>query len=232
MFNFKKNSADTSKKDNDINSIDTIDLNRVISICFTYDDLLFSSRFFIGKKHASRNAEVVIGIKGQFAIPKNSSIVLTYNMISGERYSQPGLVTSIDKQLITVELDSTIKKIEERRKNIKVDCELTGEITVINKKIYVDINNICVGGIFIKTDIDLPLKSIHMIHINELELTAKIEIIRQQKNRMGCIEGYGCIFKDINDKNEQKIIQHINLYLLKQRQTLVTRDVYNYKTNL
>lgn len=208
--------------------IKSINLEKVISVNIVNNDEQYSSRFFIGKKRELINWQITVGMKNSFSLKEFENVNIIFNTIDGERYSQAGTITLIENQFITIELDEKITKIKERRKSLKIHCNLTGEIGLLNKTISVDIKNISIGGVFIATEADLPLHNVFLLNINEIEVVANVTVIRQQKDKNGTIVGYGCQFYNLNFKNEEKIFQYINAYLLKERQTLINRDVYNY----
>ncbi len=226
MSLFGKKSSTPSFDEN--TQITSINLEKVVSVIIINKEDKYSSRFFVGKKRNSANYQITVGIKDVFSLNEFDLITIIYNMIDGERFSQTGTIIKIENQFITIDLDEKINKIEERRKSLKIQCNLTGEITIMNKTISVDIKNISIGGIFVATEADLPLHNVLFVKINEIDIVADITVIRQQKDKLGTIIGYGCQFYKLNDRNEEKIFQYINNCLLKERQTLINRDVYNY----
>ncbi len=208
--------------------ITSINLERVVSVMIINKEEKFSSRFFVGKKRDSSNYQITVGIKDTFSLNEVDFVTIIFNMIDGERFSQTGTIAKIENQFITIDLDEKINKIEERRKSLKIQCNLSGEITIMNKTISVEIKNISIGGVFVAIEADLPLHNVLFLKVNEIDVVADITVIRQQKDKLGTIIGYGCQFYKLNDRNEEKIFQYINNCLLKERQTLINRDVYNY----
>ncbi len=226
MLLFGKKSSTPAFEEN--TKITSINLERVVSVMIIDKEEKFSSRFFVGKKRDSSNYQITVGIKDTFSLNEVDFVTIIFNMIDGERFSQTGTIAKIENQFITIDLDEKINKIEERRKSLKIQCNLSGEITIMNKTISVEIKNISIGGVFVATEADLPLHNVLFIKINEIDVVADITVIRQQKDKLGTIIGYGCQFYKLNDRNEEKIFQYINNCLLKERQTLINRDVYNY----
>jgi len=223
MFNKKSNAPATEN-----NLALAINFNNVVFIVVHCKDKQYVTRFFFGKRLKGKNTEITIGIKEENQIREKNEVILIYNMLNGDRYKQCGFVIENKSPLITVELDDLVEQLDEKRESIKVSSKLTGELSVMGQKVIVDIRNISVGGVFIEAEYDLPIRSINLLNISEICLCARIILLRQQKNRNGVIEGYGCQFENLSDKNQEKIIQHINSVLIKERQTLLTRDVYNY----
>lgn len=208
--------------------IETIDLNKVICIDVNNNDKSFSSRFFMGKKHNGVNYEITIGIKDIDYIKEKDYLKLTFNLLNSDRYVQNGFVDKKSDKFIIISLDKEIIKLEEKRRNLKMCCDMSGTISVLDKDIYVDLKNISVGGVFVKTDYVLPVNHSIKLYINELDIRVKLIILRKQKNSSGVVEGYGCTFDDLSEKQEEVIVQYINFALSKERETLISRDVYNY----
>lgn len=208
--------------------IKTVDLNKVVSIYINANDKFCSSRFFMGRKNRGVNYEITIGIKEPDLIKEKDSVKLTFNLINSDRYIQHGIVERKEKHLITISLDEDIEKIEDRRESVKMCCELNGSILVLGKDIYVEYANISVGGIFIKTEYELPINHTIRLYVKKIDLNARATVLRKQLNSYGVIEGYGCKFIELDPSQEETIMQYVNYCLSKERETLVSRDVYNY----
>ena len=207
--------------------IETVDLNNVIFIDITINNKRFQSRFFMGKRVNNINSEIIIGHKDMSNIHEKNTVMLVFNLINAERYSQTGYISKVEEHKFTIELNDDIQKLQERRVNLKISCNLTGDICVMNQDLYIDITNISIGGVFIKAEYDFTPKNIYSIYIKELDVSGKVKILRKQMSG-DTIEGYGCQFIDLSDRNQEKIFMYINALMQKERQTLLTRDVYNY----
>lgn len=211
-----------------VERIKTVDLNKVVSIFINANDKFCSSRFFMGRKHRGANYEITIGIKDLDLINEKDYIKLTFNLINSDRYVQRGVVERKEDHLITVSLDEEIEKLDDKRESVKMCCELTGSILVLGKDIYVEYKNISVGGIFIKTEYELPINHTIRLYIKKLDISARAIVLRKQLNSYGVIEGYGCRFVELDSPQEEIIAQFVNYSLSKERETLISRDVYNY----
>lgn len=224
MLIFKKNKNDK----NHINELTTIDLNKVVSIDVCLNDEKYTTKFFMGKKEQNINIEISLGIKETNSITPDNVITLIFKMLNGDRYKQTAYVIKKENHLITTQPNDDIQKLEEKRRHIKVDSKLNGNIYAMEKQSHVDISNISIGGVFIKTNYDLFISGVYDLHIVELDMCVKIMLLRQQKDKFDKIEGYGCKFEKISDKDLEKLSVYINSTVVRQREILISRDVYNY----
>lgn len=228
FFNKKPKSAAVENQEVIEEKIEHVDLNKVVSIYITVNNKFFSSRFFMGKKRNGVNYEIIIGIKESDLIKQNDCLELTYNLINSDRYVQKGFVVEKDNQLITVSLDTEVSKLQENRRSVKMCSELQGSVSILEKNINVELKNISIGGTFISTNYNLPVNHSIKLYIDELDINLTVIILRQEVNNYGVIMGYGCRFDNMTQRDEEIISQYINSCLNKERETLRSRDVYNY----
>lgn len=225
MFIFKKNINNTKKIKNISN---TINLNKVLSIDIQTKNETYNTRFFYGEKENDVNIKLSFGIKENNNINKNDVLTLIFKLINGNRYKQTAFVSNIRNYIIITDLYNDIEKLEEKRNNVKVKSDLCGEICVMDKRLCVEITDICMGGVFIRTDYDFTTSNIYNLKINDLDIQTRVKLLRKHKTKKGEIEGYGCQFKEISEKNIEKIYLYVNSVLFKEREILISRDVYNY----
>lgn len=221
---FKKKETEKSEF-SDINT--DMDMTKCFFIDISYNKKRLRTKCFNVKRIKGKNIELCIALNDTHDFMLNTGFIVEYNMLTGKRYTQSAVLIRKEANHIILELNEDLSLLEEKRKSIKVECELMGEVTYLNKNTEICINDICIGGVCFCSQADLGVGTIYSITIDEFLMKQKLKILRKTKN--DSFFTYGCCFVELSSKNEEKLLMYINDILFKKRKILMQRDVYNYK---
>ena len=175
----------------------------------------------------------IMMVKGQ-NLPELESDVGVYviaYMRSGDRVQYVGRIKmSLDNQLNVQIRDDYGTLMEERRKFFKVQSDLKCVISGVEREgtlyeydipIISKIKNLSIGGVFIEGT-DPPFRKDDLLLVNfkvaDDIVGAMARVLRLQLDQNGFLQGYGCEFTNVDQRQEGLLAKFVYEIQLKQRQ--------------
>lgn len=203
----------------------------------TGKNIVSSEKNFVFPRNLNSDEDSILIIKGKDLpeLDRNQIVSIVSTTKSNDRIKYTGVVAvSMDRQMnIKILQNNETKVLEERRRFFKIKVDEKGRVlfyvrsekTVrFDEPVKISINDINVGGIFIKTDDDSQefleddLVCVELDLFVDYPLNAAVRVLRVQRNPEGKINGYGCEFQGLTAAQEDYISKFIYKVQTEQRQ--------------
>ena len=153
-------------------------------------------------------------------IPKNTPVEVVFYYINGDRVKYNTKIDVCTEFQLNVTVGTASTVLEERRRFYKLATDLDASIaimtrgdedTVFDNPVSAKIKNINIGGVFLECAYDFRVGDIIVLIFNALgtELDLSSKILRIQKTDKQ-IEGYGCQFIKLKNREEEILARYIN----------------------
>ena len=153
-------------------------------------------------------------------IPKNTPVEVVFYYINGDRVKYNTKIDVCTEFQLNVTVGTASTVLEERRRFYKLATDLDAGIaimtrgdedTVFDNPVSAKIKNINIGGVFLECAYDFRVGDIIVLIFNALgtELDLSSKILRIQKTDKQ-IEGYGCQFIKLKNREEEILARYIN----------------------
>ncbi len=199
--------------------------------------IISSEKNFVFPKNLNSDEDSILIIKGKDLpeLDRNQIVSIVSTTKSNDRIKYTGaVVVSMDRQMnIKILQNNDTKVLEERRRYFKIKVDEKGralfyvrsEKTVrFDEPVQISINDINVGGIFMKVADDSQefleddLVCVELDLFVDYPLNAAVRILRVQRDSEGNINGYGCEFQGLTAAQEDYISKFIYKVQTEQRQ--------------
>lgn len=203
----------------------------------TGNNIVSAEKNFVFPKNLNSDEDSILIIKGKDLpeLERNKIVSIVSTTKSNDRIKYTGAVAmSMDKQMnIKILQNNDTKVLEERRRYFKIKVSEKGralfyvrsEITVrYDEPVQISINDINVGGIFMKVDdesqefLEDDLVCVELDLFADYPLNAAVRVLRVQRDSEGLITGYGCEFQGLTAAQEDYISKFIYKVQTEQRQ--------------
>lgn len=203
----------------------------------TGKNIVSSEKNFVFPKNLNSDEDSILIIKGKDLpeLDRNQIVSIVSTTKSNDRIKYTGAVAvSMDRQMnIRILRNNETKVLEERRRFFKIKVDENGralfyvrsEKTVrFDEPVQISINDINVGGIFMKVADDSQefleddLVCVELDLFVDYPLNAAVRILRVQRSSEGGINGYGCEFQGLTAAQEDYISKFIYKVQTEQRQ--------------
>lgn len=201
-----------------------IDKKKIIKVdVYSFNnELIVSSEIFniMPIDHIDEQFSVIIKNANLPEIPMNTPVKVVFYYINGDRVKYDTRIDVCTEFQLNVTIGTSSTLLEERRRFYKLATDLEASIsimtrgeedTVFDNPISARIKNINIGGVFLESTYDFRVGDIIMLKFNVLgtglALSSKILRIQKTDNH---IEGYGCQFLKLKNREEEILARYIN----------------------
>lgn len=201
-----------------------IDKKKIIKVdVYSFNnELIVSSEIFniMPIDHIDEQFSVIIKNVNLPEIPMNTPVKVIFYYINGDRVKYDTRIDVCTEFQLNVTVGTASTLLEERRRFYKLATDLDASIaimtrgeedTVFDNPVSAKIKNINIGGVFLESTYDFRVGDIIVLKFNvlgiELALSSKILRIQKKDNH---VEGYGCQFLKLKNREEEILARYIN----------------------